>query len=313
MKISSTIGLQKYSASQCNIGRLEVLRARAMGFCFGVRDALAATRAETDPAAVTTLGELVHNAEVNAELTARGFRRLDGPGEAAAVRTSAALVTAHGASLRQFERLRAAGLRVIDTTCPLVRRVQQAAANFVADRRFLIVVGVPGHAEVAGVVGDFAEETYVVVRNAAAVRRWPHDRLGVVQQSTTDPDTAAATSAAIRAANPRADVAVAETICQPTRDRQAAVRELCDTLKKRAPSPTVAVVGGRNSHNTARLAALCDAEGVRAIRVCAADELNAAAFRELTVVGLTAGTSTPDAVIDAVEQRLHSFPAGRSL
>ncbi|WP_165700614.1 4-hydroxy-3-methylbut-2-enyl diphosphate reductase [Alienimonas californiensis] len=284
-----------------------MVRARAMGWCFGVRDAVAATRGEANPSSVTVLGELVHNADVTAELAGRGFRSLPGPGDAGAVRTAAALVTAHGASRGDLARLRGAGLRVIDATCPLVRRVQEAAAAFAAEGRFVVVVGVPGHAEVAGVVGDLPEDRFAVVRDAASVHPWPHDRIGVVQQSTTDPATAAAAVAAVRVLNPQADVAVVDTVCKPTRDRQAAVRELCATLK-RGPGPaTVVVVGGTNSHNTARLAALCEAEGVRALRVAGAGELDPSAFAGVRVVGLTAGTSTLDAAIDAVEARLRTF------
>ncbi|NNJ27225.1 4-hydroxy-3-methylbut-2-enyl diphosphate reductase [Alienimonas chondri] len=310
MQHSNALPAPDNSALQNNNERLRVVRAWAMGFCFGVRDALAATRAEREPSAVTVLGELVHNADVTGELADRGFRSLPGPGDAAAVRTAAALVTAHGASHGDLASLRGAGLRVIDTTCPLVRRVQDAAAEFAAEGRFVVVVGVPGHAEVNGVIGDLSEEQFVVVRDKSAVRCWPCNRLGVVQQSTTDPATTVAAITAVQRLNPQADVAVADTVCKPTRDRQAAVQELCETLKRQSPqfgTPTVVVVGGRNSHNTARLAALCEAEGVRAVRVVGADDLNAAAFAGSTVVGLTAGTSTPDATIDAVERRLQSF------
>ena len=198
---------------------------------------------------------------------------------------------------------------MIDTTCPLVRRVQAAARDFAAAGRFVVVVGVPGHAEVRGVVGDLPAGRFAVVPDESAVQSWPHGRLGVVCQSTTDPATAAAAVAAVRARNPAADVAFADTVCKPTRDRQAAVRELCERLKREPGTAVVAVVGGANSHNTARLAVLCEAGGVRAVRVAGPDDLDPAAFAGARVVGLTAGTSTPDAAIDAVAARLRSFPA----
>ena len=303
---------EERSATQSGRPGLRVVRAAAMGWCFGVRDAVAAARGEADPAGVTVLGELVHNADVTDELAARGFRSLPGPGDAAAVRTPAALVTAHGTSDSRLAGLRGAGVRVIDTTCPLVRRVQGAARAYAAGGRFVVVVGVPGHAEVAGIVGDLPAGGYAVVRDESVVQSWPHARIGVVQQSTTDPATAAAALAAVRAANPAADVAVADTICKPTRDRQSAVRDLCGELKREPGPAIVAVVGGANSHNTARLAALCEVEGVRAVRVAGPGELDPAAFAAASRVGLTAGTSTPDAAIDTVEARLKTFPAGRA-
>ena len=288
-----------------------MIRARALGWCFGVRDTVAAARAEPDPGSVTVLGQLVHNADVTGELAARGFRSSPGlPGSGESVATPGVLVTAHGASDRQFAGLRAAGLRVVDTTCPLVRRVQDAAKRFAADGRFVVLIGVPGHAEAVGVVGDLPAGRFEVVRDESAVRKWPHGRIGVACQSTTDPDTAAATLAAVRAANPAADVAFADTVCKPTRDRQAAVRELCSELRAAPGGALVVVVGGTNSHNTGRLAALCEAEGATAVRVTGAGDLDPAAFAGRRAVGLTAGTSTPDAAVDAVEARLRGFPAG---
>ena len=89
--------------------RLRVVRARALGWCFGVRDAVAAARAEADPAGVTALGELVHNADVTADLAARGFAALPGPEEAGRATTPAVLVTAHGAAPSRLAGLRARG------------------------------------------------------------------------------------------------------------------------------------------------------------------------------------------------------------
>ena len=291
------------------IPRFRVVRAAALGECFGVRDAVAAARGVSDPAGVTILGELAHNPDLAAELAARGFRSLpegvDPPADAATPdRTPAVLVTAHGTSDRRRAGLAAAGLRVIDTTCPLVRRVHAAAARFAADGRFVVLVGRPGHAEVAGVTGDLPPGGYAVIAGPDDAVDWNRDRLGVLMQSTTDPGVAAASVAAVRRANPHADVAVADTVCKPTRDRQAALADLCRRTDR------VVVVGGANSHNTARLAAKCRAAGTPAVRVAGPAELDPAWLHDARTVGLTAGTSTPAAAVDAVEAALRRIAAG---
>ena len=189
-----------------------------------------------------------------------------------------------------------AGKELIDTTCPLVRRVHDAAQQLHRDGCFVLVIGRPDHVEVQGIVGDL--DRYLVVPDVAAVRRYDYRRLGVVCQSTTPPDEADRVVAAIRTANPGSIVRQVDTICRPTRERQDAARDLIDQVE------AVVVVGGRHSNNTRQLARLAKACGVPVTHVQTAADLDADWFRPYEVVGLTAGTSTPDSTIDEVERAL---------
>lgn len=277
---------------------MKVLRARAMGMCFGVRDALAAAAARTDAATTTIWGELVHNEQVLQRLRAQGFA-MTAEDERSIPATDNVLLTAHGVSRVDRVVLQRAGKRLIDTTCPLVVRAHDAARQLQDDGFHVIVIGRPDHVEVRGLVGDLW--SYDVAAGVEDVRRYPHARLGVVCQTTTSEHAARAVLAALRAHNPDAEIRFADTICEPTRQRIRAVVELA------AQCAVVVVVGGANSNNTRQLVALCEANGSKAYHVQTAADLEPAWFDGCATVGVTAGTSTLDETVDAVVAALEGL------
>src|SRR5262245_57797804 len=131
---------------------MRVIRADALGMCFGVRDALAAIDEVTTPHDATVHGELVHNEEVTRRLAARGFATLPETDRGRIPLTAHVVITAHGVSHRERARLTGAGKSLIDTTCPLVTRVHEAAQALQREGYFVLVVGRPGHVEVEGIV-----------------------------------------------------------------------------------------------------------------------------------------------------------------
>lgn len=214
--------------------------------------------------------------------------------------TKGVLITAHGISDHERRRLEAADKHLIDTTCPLVRRVHRAAQSLAEKGYHVVVIGRPGHVEVRGIVEDLP--SYDVVATADDVRTWPHDCLGIICQTTTPPRLAREIVAAIRTRNPCADVRFIDTICQPTRDRQLAVERLCRQVD------VVIVVGGANSNNTRQLVSLCREQGTPAYHVQTAEDIDPEWFADSRTVGLTAGTSTPDETVQAVYERLCAVP-----
>jgi 4-hydroxy-3-methylbut-2-en-1-yl diphosphate reductase len=275
---------------------MQVLLADALGFCFGVRDALAAAEQTPRPDAVTIHGELVHNERVQLRLDSLGFHSSAERDRSGIPATPLVMITAHGVSDRERNRLEQSGRQLIDTTCPLVQKVHRAAQLLASEGRHVLIIGRPGHVEVQGILEDLPSGE--VVESEQSVKPYPHERLGIVCQSTTPPRLAVAVNAAIRAANPHADIRFIDTICQPTRDRQDAVVRLLPLVD------AVVVVGGRNSNNTRELAALCRDRGVPAFHVQTAADLDAHWFRGCRVVGLTAGTSTLDETIEDVRRAL---------
>lgn len=267
--------------------------------CFGVRDALQLAQHVPRPERVTIFGELVHNPLVQSQLAEAGFRQAAESDRDAMPVTPVVMITAHGISDAERQRLVAAGKQLIDTTCPLVRRVHQAAQALEAEGRHVLLIGKAGHVEVQGIVADLS--SYAVVERVQDVCGYATGRLGIVCQTTMPPDVVAEIRARIERLNPDADIRFLDTVCDPTRRRQRAMLELLDQVD------AVVVVGGRNSNNTLRLVQLCQQRQVLAHHVESPAQLNPAWFDGVETVGLTAGTSTLDETIDAVQAALEQI------
>ena len=275
-----------------------------MGMCFGVKDALSATRSIDAPEQVTILGELVHNEEVRRDLSQRGFPSLDEGQSGVDAATDRVLVTAHGISDARRQHLIDSQKTIVDTTCPLVLAVHRAARELSEEGRFVVVLGKKGHAEVNGIVEDL--DRSAVVGSISDVERWPVDRLGVVCQTTLPPNEAVKLRETIEQRNEHADIRFVDTICRPTRERQAAIDSIIEQVE------AVVVVGGRNSNNTRELVERAEAGGRPALHIQQAGDLDDDWLKPFAVVGLTAGTSTPDETINAVHERLRAIGRARA-
>ncbi len=280
---------------------MNILLAQHHGMCFGVRDALRATHAAARSAPLTILGQLVHNPLVDRHLEVLGVRRGD-MDDLTSASTHRVAVTAHGASDTHRQLWAQAGHEVLDTTCPLVRKAHQALALLVSDGCQPVVIGQAGHVEVRGLVGDFPEA--VVVLDETDLDRIPaHPRLGVVSQTTQPLERTLRLVEAIKRRHPESEVRFIDTICQPTKQRQAAMDELlgqCDHI---------VVIGGRNSNNTQALTRKAEDHGLPVMQVERPEELEPAWFVGAVNVGVTAGTSTLDETVQAVLDRLRRIAA----
>lgn len=275
-----------------------------MGMCFGVRDALKMVDDVADPTKVTIHGELVHNPRVIYQLGVAGFSQSSEEKRDNTPDTPQVLITAHGISDRERVRLESSGKELIDTTCPLVRRAHDAAMQLAAEGRHVLLIGKPGHVEVQGIVEDL--QSHDVVPSVEAVREYTSKMLGIVCQTTMPSSLLDEIRERISLLNGDADIRFIDTVCHPTKRRQQAILDLIQNVD------AVVVVGGKNSNNTRRLAALCEQHGVPALHVECAGELNPNWFDGHEVIGLTAGTSTLDSTITAVETRLASLVVGKT-
>jgi len=281
---------------------MTVLRARHLGMCFGVRDAIdfAVETAAREP--LTILGELVHNETVLRELRARGIRFRCNVEE---VDTPSVMITAHGASERRLATARGRGLRVLDATCPLVLAAHRTVKELVQAGFHPVIVGQRTHVEVRGLTEDLAEFD-VVLDDEDVDRLTPRTRFGIASQTTQPVARVEHLATRIRGRFPAAEVRLADTVCTPTkRHQQAAVdlAQFCDV---------VIVIGGSHSNNTCELVATCRRYCARVFHVQGPDDLAKEWFRGARIAGITAGTSTPDAVIDLVEARVRRL-AGSQL
>ena len=282
---------------------MKIIRADEMGMCFGVKDALRATETVADPGLVTIHGELVHNPSVTRQLDRAGFRQSSEDSRSSAPGTPVVLITAHGVSNAERQRLAAANKALIDTTCPLVRRAHDAAQELQAEGRHILLIGKAGHVEVRGIVDDL--DSYDVIGEAGEVGSYENRRLGVVCQTTMPPDVVDEICTCVRRRNPFADIRVINTVCQPTKLRQRALVDLVSRVD------AVVVVGGRNSNNTRWLVHVCHEHQTPAVHVEGAADLDPAWFDGIGTVGLTAGTSTLDETIDEVYRALERIGSHR--
>lgn len=279
---------------------MRVVQARNAGFCFGVRRAIETaerTAREAGGAPVHTDGPLIHNAHEVARLGRLGVHPCADP--AALPAGATVVVRAHGIPPARRAWLEGLGLRVVDATCPRVAGIQRICREAAAAGRRVLVLGDAGHAEVVGLLGCSGPGA-AVVDGPAAVEALPDPGAPVtlVSQSTQAPERFRETADAVRRRWP--DARIADTICRATRDRQGELGELA------AGADAIVVVGSPESANTGRLASLAAALRPTVV-VDSAEDLRAEDFAGAGTVGLTAGASTPDAMIAAVRARLESM------
>jgi 4-hydroxy-3-methylbut-2-enyl diphosphate reductase len=264
--------------------------------CFGVRDALKAMGRVAEPGSVTIHGELVHNEVVLHDLAARGFRTVSESERDGLPETPSVLITAHGVSDRERARLEAGGKRLIDTTCPLVRRAHDAAVALRDDGRHVLVIGKRGHVEVRGLVEDLP--SYDIIESDRDVKVYIQRKLGVICQTTSTDRDVDRLRALILARNPTADIRFIDTVCLPTKEHHRALERLIEQVD------AMVVVGGTNSNNTRALASRAQERGLPTVHVQGAIDLDPFWFRPEWTVGLTAGTSTLDETIASVHMAL---------
>jgi 4-hydroxy-3-methylbut-2-enyl diphosphate reductase len=280
---------------------MKILVAEHYGMCFGVRDALAQAERLAQQAPLTILGELVHNPVVRERLAGQGVRE-GSLADRASAATPQVMITAHGASDKARAEWRQAGYGVADGTCPLVRQAHEQLRTLVALGYAPCVIGKPGHVEVNGLVGDFPEA--VVIENEADFAKLPQSaKIGVISQTTQPLDRVQALVEAMRRARPESEVRFVDTVCQPTKNRQKALKKLIDQVD------TLVVVGGKNSNNTLQLVAAGMVAGKVVHHIERPEELRAEWFDGAEVVGVTAGTSTLKetvaTVVNALEEIAH--------
>ncbi len=279
-----------------------------MGFCFGVRRAVDMMQeAASEGRRVTTLGQVVHNPQVVAQLEETGIavnesRTVNG------VDTSTVAITAHGVGETVVRDIEERGFDVIDTTCQFVARSQRAARNL-AERGFTVIIfGDPTHPEVKGVLGWCRGRGLVIPDESLdGLPDYLPSKIGVISQTTHTPERFAQFVANLMAkrVDQITEIRVVNVLCNATTSQQAATRDLAEEVD------LMIVVGGHNSANTRHLADLSRANGVETYHVETADELCDEWFEGHEDVGVTAGASTPDFSIDAVANRVEEI--GRQL
>ncbi|MBL8362470.1 MAG: 4-hydroxy-3-methylbut-2-enyl diphosphate reductase [Rubrivivax sp.] len=282
----------------------EVLLAEPRGFCAGVDRAIEIVERAIEKfgAPIYVRHEIVHNTYVVADLKAKGAVFVE---DLAEVPPGATLVfSAHGVSRAVRDEAEARGFSVFDATCPLVSKVHMEVAKLAREGYEFIMIGHKGHPEVEGTMGQLDAGIYLVEDEADVARVQPRgDKLAVVTQTTLSVDDAAAIVAAVKARFPHVREPKQQDICYATQNRQDAVKVMAPAVD------VVIVVGSPTSSNSNRLREVAVRLGTKAYMVDTADELRAEWLQGATRVGLTAGASAPDVLVQQVIARLRELGA----
>jgi 4-hydroxy-3-methylbut-2-enyl diphosphate reductase len=277
----------------------KIVLAQVAGFCFGVRRAvdLALLERSRTMEAITTIGPVVHNAQVTGRL------RTDGIEQAAKLDDVAGgtiVISAHGASPQLRERASERGLKVLDVTCPFVTKVHRSAKQLMDQGYQILLVGDRGHTEVEGVVASIEScgGRITVVSSAVEVDLLElGSKVGVLSQTTQYSATFCDVVAAV--CRRVSDVRAINTVCGATEELQQAATKMARQVD------VAIVIGGRNSANTRRLREICAAEQIPAYQIEVAEEIDEEWFEGKRTIGLTAGASTPDWIIEDVARRIN--------
>ncbi|MEO6589132.1 MAG: 4-hydroxy-3-methylbut-2-enyl diphosphate reductase [Pyrinomonadaceae bacterium] len=279
-----------------NLKYMQVLLADEYGFCFGVERAVEMVEESlADGDTVRTLGPLIHNEQEMQRLGQHGVTTISEPVQIK--RGETAVIRAHGVTPQVQKELKEKATKVVDATCPFVTRVQKLASRAARENRHVIVVGNPDHPEMIGVKG-YAPEHAFIVKDAEEISHLPKlNRPLVVSQTTIKAQTFFEAAEAVRLKTDD-EVQIINTICSATRDRQDAARALAGEVD------AFYVIGGNHSSNSRKLLTVCKEQCEKSFLIETEDEINAQDLKNVERVGVTAGASTPNWLIEKVVKRL---------
>ena len=276
--------------------------AKFAGFCYGVKRAVETAKKlkeENPDKNIYILGELIHNTDVIKELENLGIKTIY---EIPAKGEGICIVRSHGEAPDVFEKIKNAGFEVVDLTCPDVKKVQQRAVELAKNDYFVVIVGKPNHPEVIAIKAnaDLYSSNVVVATTIEELAPYEtqiksHKKVGVVVQTT---QMVSSLNLVVNYLNTIAkEVLIYNTICQSTSMRQKEAKELAKE------SDLMIVVGSKKSANTTHLAEILK-DCTKTIHIENDKELNKELLKGVETVGVTAGASTPQSIIDKVIERI---------
>ena len=275
---------------------MEVIVAKTAGFCFGVKRAVEQVYEQIEKAErpVYTFGPIIHNEQVVEDLAQKGVRVIDTEEELEAVRDAIVIIRSHGVGKHIYNLLEQNGVTVVDATCPFVKKIHRIVQEQQAAGRRVIIVGNPDHPEVQGIRG-WGDEGTLVVENADQIENLPvstKDKLCVVAQTTFNYNKFQ--DLVEKFEKKGYDILVLNTICNATQERQVEAKRIASEVD------AMIVIGGRNSSNTQKLYEICRKECKNTYFIQTLGDFNPECVNSVRSVGITAGASTPNQIIEEV-------------
>lgn len=275
---------------------MKVLKAKTAGFCFGVRRAveMVTEQSRNGRLPVYTYGPIIHNEQVVRELEQNGVRVLEDLDQLKEIREGTLIIRSHGVSRREQQIMEESGLTIVDATCPFVKKIHRIAEQAGRDGRTLVIAGDPSHPEVKGIIGWASGRAEVIdsPESAKGLRLSENEEIVLAAQTTFH---ARKFENIVEILRERGyDNLVMNTVCSATDERQTEARKLACQVD------AMIVVGGRHSSNTRKLYEICKENCGNTYLIETLDDLDLKPFQSFLCVGITAGASTPNSIIEEV-------------
>ena len=275
---------------------MEVIVAKTAGFCFGVKRAVDQVYEQIASAQkpVYTFGPIIHNEEVVRDLEEKGVRVLDTVEQLQSLKDGIVIIRSHGVGKYVYEILEQNGITVVDATCPFVKKIHRIVEEQQAKGRRVIIIGNPSHPEVEGIRG-WGDGRTLVVENAGQIENLPVDPaepLSIVSQTTFNYNKFQ--DLVEKFEKKGYDILVLNTICNATQERQVEAKRIASQVD------AMIVIGGRHSSNTQKLYEICKKECKNTYFIQTLGDFNPECVNSVRSVGITAGASTPNQIIEEV-------------
>ena len=275
---------------------MKVTVAKTAGFCFGVKRAVEQVYEQIASAdqPVYTFGPIIHNEQVVEDLEKKGVRVLNSVEELEALTEGIVIIRSHGVGKAVYDLLEQQGITVVDATCPFVKKIHRIVEQQQAEGRRVIIIGNPSHPEVEGIRG-WGDEGTLVVEDASQIENLPvskDEKLCIVSQTTFNYNKFQ--DLVEKFEKKGYDILVLNTICNATQERQVEARRIASEVE------AMIVIGGRNSSNTQKLYEICQKECKNTYFIQSLGDFNPECVNSVRSVGITAGASTPNQIIEEV-------------
>lgn len=275
---------------------MEVILAKSAGFCFGVKRAVETVYEQTGTDnRIYTYGPIIHNEEVVKDLESKGVTVLEGEEDLRKLDKGTVVIRSHGVPREICEMIEKKGLTCVDATCPFVKRIHRIVEKESGEGRRIIIIGNPGHPEVEGIMG-WSHTPAAVIESAEEAEKFtclPGEKLCLVSQTTFNYNKFKELVEIFQKKG--YNITIVNTICNATEERQTEAREIADKVD------AMIVIGGKHSSNTRKLYEICRERCKSTYLIQTLDDLHLELPETAALVGITAGASTPNNIIEEVQ------------
>ena len=275
---------------------MEVILAKSAGFCFGVKRAVEQVYDQIEKTSeIYTYGPIIHNEEVVKDLESKGVKVIDSKKELETLRSGTVVIRSHGVQKEVYDILEKNGVEIVDATCPFVKKIHRIVATESANGKKIIIIGNATHPEVEGIKG-WCNGNVTVVESVEEAQEYSQDDnipVCIVSQTTFNYKKFQDLVEIFQKKG--YDISVVNTICNATEERQTEAREIAGKVD------AMIVIGGTHSSNTRKLYEICSEECENTYFIQTLDDLHLEQAKSTRLVGITAGASTPNNIIEEVQ------------